>query len=433
MKAVFAACLLAAGSWTGCGRPHTTGADVAASPPARFALGAAAPSLITPLSPDERSRIAHSYLARRSVAWEIVSGITQKIPTPHGQGSVERWMTWYGRDDFQRMFASGFSGLPLEQRQLLADITDEHARRSEQELAVQLIREPSWTAARRQAFLGSLKEDRDWTGLVGLGRVIFSAESARHMMMSYQDLMACSAGNPNTCVREFPSDAVILKPVWVRSELGFGIPTFDTSASALTLRLANGGRSWDDADRMLPSIGGRALEQRTQAGGIFQLAGLHIMSKVSQDWLWITLWWSDDPHSDFGEDRPEVLANTPWSNYKMCVVSEFDEKARDLDLVRDRHPSLGAALAVAQDESGLSWCSNPYLEKGDGNQRTNCIGCHQHAGDSTITPEGVLKLDSHGRDLMREAFPADYVWSLAFGPESVARQIGEQVRYFSGP
>ena len=433
MRAVFAACLLAAGTWSGCGGPHSTGADVTAAPPARFVLGVAAPSLTTALSPDERARIAHSYLARRSLAWEIVSGITQKIPTAHGQTPVARWMTWYGRDDFQRMFASGFSSLPLEQRRLLADLTDEHARGSEQELAGQLLREPSWSAARRQAFLDSLKQENDWTGLVGLGRVMFSPETARHMMTSYQDLLACTEGESITCVREFPSDAVILKPVWVRSELGFGIPSFDTSASALALRLANGGRSWDEADHILPSIGGRALEQRTQAGGTFQLAGLHIMSKVSQDWLWITLWWSDDPHSDFGEDRPDVLAHTPWSNYKMCVVSEFDEKASDLDLVRARHPSLGAALAVTQDRSGLSWCSNPYLEKGDGNQRTNCIGCHQHAGDSSITPETVLNLDAHGRDRTRAAFPADYVWTLAFGPESVARQVGEQVRYFSGP
>ncbi|MEC9072731.1 MAG: cytochrome c, partial [Myxococcota bacterium] len=72
--------------------------------------------------------------------------------------------------------------------------------------------------------------------------------------------------------------------------------------------------------------------------------------------------------------------------------------------------------------------SNPYIEHGRGNARTNCIGCHQHGGstvgqdldaDGTLDPfdlelvidnEGLFPLN--GRQQIRSLFPADYLWSI---------------------
>ncbi|NIS36800.1 MAG: hypothetical protein GWN73_40355, partial [Actinobacteria bacterium] len=44
---------------------------------------------------------------------------------------------------------------------------------------------------------------------------------------------------------------------------------------------------------------------------------------------------------------------------------------------------LASALRAAA--GGPSWCSNPYIEHGRGNARTNCIGCHQHGGSEVFT------------------------------------------------
>jgi mono/diheme cytochrome c family protein len=91
-------------------------------------------------------------------------------------------------------------------------------------------------------------------------------------------------------------------------------------------------------------------------------------------------------------------------------------------------PSLSAALAATGTEFGApTWCSNPYVEKGKGNARTNCIGCHQHGGSTVaydldgdgvldpIVDELILENDelfpSNGREQLRQLFPADYLWS----------------------
>ena len=101
---------------------------------------------------------------------------------------------------------------------------------------------------------------------------------------------------------------------------------------------------------------------RLANGNVFRLAGLHIMTKELRKWLWMTMWWSPDADGDFGADRPADLdRRSVWRHYKMCVVSAHDE----------RDPS---------QPPGPTWCSNPYLERGAGNARTNCIGCHQHGG-----------------------------------------------------
>ena len=70
------------------------------------------------------------------------------------------------------------------------------------------------------------------------------------------------------------------------------------------------------------------------------------MSKELDHWLWITLWWSPDPDSDFGADRPAAIAALPgpWRNYKMCVTSSYLEG--DPDPRGGADGSLGDALAA---------------------------------------------------------------------------------------
>jgi mono/diheme cytochrome c family protein len=88
-------------------------------------------------------------------------------------------------------------------------------------------------------------------------------------------------------------------------------------------------------------------------------------------------------------------------------------------------PSLADALTVVQNEQ--SWLSNPYIEHGRGNARTNCIGCHQHGGSTVgydLDSDGIMDpfdlemviqneglFPANGRSEIRSVFPADYLWS----------------------
>ena len=106
---------------------------------------------------------------------------------------------------------------------------------------------------------------------------------------------------------------------------------------------------------------------------------------------------------------------------KIPRVEDFRRRANSLSLevtVKDPRGgfdgSLGDALEAVHGPQ--SWCSNAFIEKGDHNAGTNCIGCHQHAGDTT----GLTKIiddeanyPSTGRTKVRQSFPADYSWAFA--------------------
>jgi mono/diheme cytochrome c family protein len=165
------------------------------------------------------------------------------------------------------------------------------------------------------------------------------------------------------------------------------------------------------------------------------------MTKELRHWQWITLWWSDEPASDFGADRPERFEELApvWSNYKMCVVVDYQESDADMLARFDDLPSLQDALAATNPEPGApTWCSNPYIEHAAGNARTNCIGCHQHAGtrfkesfgdgpsdepvafdvDEIIADESTElheanRYPANGRLRRRTHFAADYSWAFS--------------------
>lgn len=323
----------------------------------------------------------------------------------------------------------------------------------------------------------------------GIARLMYSPAMVLHLMRNYAEVLECKnktladtwcgdgpcvedPENFSTCFKsEFPADAghpwenstdtengiaglppaggtVVVKATWARVGFGFDLPAYDTDADALKRRIGAGERAiWESAgDRVYaaPQDGSSAYPGpgdiytiRTSSGALYRLTGLHIMTKELRHWTWVTLWWSDKPNEDFGQDRPESFKRLPgvWSNYKMCVVVDYMEKDNQvLDRFADL-PSLQAALAATEPIAGApTWCSNPYIEHEAGNARTNCIGCHQHAGSSY--DEGLsgqyLPFDlpavianespnlnagnrypSNGRTKRRNTFATDYSWAFS--------------------
>jgi hypothetical protein len=228
----------------------------------------------------------------------------------------------------------------------------------------------------------------------------------------------------------FPNDAVVIKADYRRADFELTMPKFSTSADALEQRLT-GEVSWDLADGEVNPTSDDIYTLTLPNGAHYRLAALHVMTKELDHWLWVTLFWSESPDSDFGADRPASLAG-PWANYKMCAVTAFEEQ--DLDPsggYSQTHPSLGEALKAVYAGPGTpSWCSNPYIELGHGNADSNCIGCHQHAG-TKLRSEDVLALPGGGNTLLRNNFPTDYSWAVTQG-DALAQVFSDEETYYLG-
>jgi len=232
----------------------------------------------------------------------------------------------------------------------------------------------------------------------------------------------------------FPLDAAVVKADWRRAELGVTVPVFDTSAAGITTALG-GERVWEaiaEADPGPDAIYSLALPN----GARYRLAGLHLMTKELDHWLWVTLWWSPEPDTDFGADRPAALAALgPWRNYKMCVVTTFREGDAD-PRGGASDDTLAAALAAAHTGAGgPTWCSNPMIELGHGNAASTCVGCHQHGGVAVRSEDIVgdsVRFPDNGRTQLRNNFPDDYSWAVTAG-DRLGRMFADQVEYWTPP
>ena len=188
------------------------------------------------------------------------------------------------------------------------------------------------------------------------------------------------------------------------------------------------------------------LTIRLQNGDTYRLVGLHIMTKELRHWIWITLWWSDTPDLDFGADRPADFLtglDPVWGNYKMAVVVDYTEEDRDAG--RHYLNTLPFKPRCVTPPGPITWASNPYIEHGRGNARTNCIGCHQHGGarvafdgdgDGVLdpfVPEQLITDDAHfpsnGRTRQRNTFAADYLWSTQ-RVDDIQGVIQKELRHF---
>jgi hypothetical protein len=244
------------------------------------------------------------------------------------------------------------------------------------------------------------------------------------------EYVSADVAQPTCLDGEMPRDAVLVKADWHRKLQGENLPIFDTSAARMKERLA-GTADWADGDGSTDPDPSAIYTVTLPNGNEFRMPALHIMTKELDHWLWITLWYSSSPDTDFGADRPTTLPG-PWKNYKMCVSSSYLEG--DADPRGGQAGSLGDALAAVNQSRGVgspSWCSNPYLERGVGNASTNCIGCHQHGG-TMLTPEDILATEPHnGATRVRNNFFTDYLWAIKGGQgEDLSALVQAEVDYW---
>lgn len=206
---------------------------------------------------------------------------------------------------------------------------------------------------------------------------------------------------------EFPDGAVILKTEYRRVGFGFMVGAHDTSVAGVEAVFA-GGESWTEGEEADPSEDS-IFTLELPGGERYRLVAMHAMVKDLDHWVWSTMWWSDTPEEDFGQGRPGTLG-APWDQYKMCATTWFEEEDREFAGVSEE---IRAASTLRGTES---WCSNPFIERGEGAAATNCIGCHQHAGTGASSEEilagELVPGDRAGRLQERNNFPTDYVFSV---------------------
>lgn len=382
-----------------------------------------------------RAHVLESSMAeRRKAAWAIVEKVLAPVRIAaeapgSGAPTLPRFQTWYSREEILPMFDRLFRALPDEDKRARAPFTKE---------AVDEVF--PWNAARATS-LASFTEERlearrrelaTAAGLHSLGkdaRVLMSPDYVAHLLHSYREIIDCMPSGANEsddpskfapCLAgEFPAAAVAVKTRWMPSSSP--IPVYDTSAASLEEKLARG--RFGDGDSHANPDDDSAYTMQLTPDTKLRLVALHIMTKELRDWTWITLWWSPDPDSDFGADRPATITG-PFANYKMCVVTAYEEKdpAPDSSFAATQ-PTLANAIATAAAHGPSTWCSNPYLETAERAAKTSCIGCHQHGGTGetmeTILADGQ-RFPDFARTKLRSSFPADYAFTTEGGLDLAA-------------
>lgn len=127
------------------------------------------------------------------------------------------------------------------------------------------------------------------------------------------------------------------------------------------------------------------------------LVGMHIASKVLDDWFWMTFWWHDKPDADnLGKDRLPIITG-PWAYFLMDIAV---------------HPT------VPRDEKSErpNHTFNPWLEaKLKRGVTSNCITCHQRSA-WCVEPENrdqVFELPMPpDAPFFRGKLRLDYMWSI---------------------
>jgi len=466
--------------------------DPKATPEDRRVIGAGVPWRLDP--PVDEPLTFNDMEYRRARAWDIVKSMTIEVPIgangelipgfapTGGKPQLPIWQTFYESEEFLEMMSRLYIGFGKDNRKAkarfcpadLEQIFAKHAKRS--------LR--GWTAELLEQRLSQIQSAEQGRVVSGRGVPLFSPGLVRHLLDNYGPILECSRfprddfgptgrlDNHSRCYRdEFPgvhgaehtakdeglehctgengetprSDptvagtAVAIKSTW--HAVGTAdVAVFDTSAEGMR-KLLTGTGEWQPArtvkDGSIPADKVYTIQLKPSERK-YQLHGIHFTTKDVRDWMWVSLWWSPEPDEDFGADRPAEFAGTPWANYKMCVTSHFEERdPAPWSHYERSHPSLAAALKVTHEWGApYTWCSGPYTELGVGNAKTNCIGCHQHAGTPQNTDDIFLdvptdpanaarraKFPHNSRSQVRRNFPGEYLWSFSHGPDFFESRI----------
>jgi hypothetical protein len=252
------------------------------------------------------------------------------------------------------------------------------------------------------------------------------------MLQNYQRLEICQKQRQrqeNCEALAWPEQAVFLKTSWRRSEQGFQVESFPTHAGALIQQWEK--QEWT-ADGSYEPDESESFALRLPSGQKFHLTGLHASLRLKQDWYWTSLWLGQGFGQDWASDQPGDWMQ-PWTNYRLCSVDGWQEPLRDQAIGANWPAELADLARLLRERKFYNWCSNPYLEPGPNNHKTNCVGCHQYAGFNWTQEDFRRRLNDAFMSMIQrsvETGPADFVWSLYAGPEPLLQPLMDDIEFF---
>ncbi len=373
----------------------------------------------------EEAKLVSDWRYQRQSTWNLLNFLLDPLEP---SSALLNWQNWYGEDDLGKIFLSLYSRLSKEQRlarsrlspvAINAAITNFQS--GESRLA-ETDRISKWFQAAADKAKGQ--------AVPSVERILFNRQALFYMLSHYQDIYNCfrSARRDSCPSFQFPEAAAFIKTAWRRTGDGFQINSFTSDEPGLRSQFER--EAWTSEGDWLPNPGD-SLSIRNASNKVFHLVGLHLIIRFPNQWLWGSLWLTPKAEQPLSSDQPLPMRDR-WRHYQLCTAHSFQSPFEHPG-VKEGQEDLAAIARLIQEQPSSNWCSNPFLEFGANNQRTNCIGCHQYAGLDWSQSHLATKLVEDLGSLQLNADtkgPADFVWSLVTGPNAFAFTFADTIEYF---
>jgi hypothetical protein len=372
------------------------------------------------------------FLVQRQLGWNFWSRMLRGLPSQGRSQTFMSWQTWYSREDLQRAFRYLYERLGTKGRRERLSFTTSEIKNALLWNDQLQFQEPDWNTQRFEAWLATFDSEEKQRSIPGMQKILFNQEVMHFLLQNYQSLEICQKQRQRQEDCEalaWPERAVFLKTSWRRSEQGFLVEQFATDATSLN-------RQWQNAqwlaDENVEPAAEESFALRLPTGQKFHLTGMHASLRLQEHWYWTSLWLGAGAGQELAADQPADWKD-PWTHYRLCSVDGWQEPLRT-QTIPGHWPQPIADVSLAMVDHGLfNWCSNPYLEPGPNNHKTNCTGCHQYAGLNWNQQDFRQRLTDDFWSLFHRSGqpgPADFVWSLFVGPEPLIQPLMDTIEFF---
>ena len=379
----------------------------------------------------QSQELIHDFPYQRRMAWDLWTHLLAPAPQRVAHPFLI-WQTWYSREDLQRIFRYLYERLSRKDRWDRRLFTPLEIQQGLDWNDRSQFQDSGWSTSRFDRWLSTFDTDEKQKSIPGMQKILFNRTAMTFILEQYPALEQCYRQRQSLKIcsdLSLPDQSVFLKTAWRRSEDGFTLEFFPTDVDSLR-------QQWQEEHWTADSKGEPQFDEtfaiRTQSGLKFHLVAMHATLKVAGQWFWSSIWLGRDPAKDFSAEQPEQWLK-PWISYRMCSVYGLHAPLREQSIESSWPADL---IRIAQELQTLAepnWCSNPYLEPGINNQKTNCSGCHQFAGLNWNQQEFKRRLTTDLPSLIQPSpvnGPSDFIWSLFVGPEPLIFPIMDSLEYF---
>ncbi|RYZ54037.1 MAG: hypothetical protein EOP07_16730 [Proteobacteria bacterium] len=401
-------------------KPKSDSSETKTSREARYLIGSAEDFKPEILDSIDEQRLAKDWAYQRETSWTLWSDLTQNVE--RGRASFVKWQTWYSKEDLQRIFRQIYGSMTKEERASRKAFTPEHIEAGLKFHDHDQYLDPSWNTKTFETWFAKFDSEQKKTSIPGLNKVLMNRTALVFFMTHYMAIDACTRTDVKPCEAiHIPEGAAFIKTAWRRGQGDFLVPYYQTNFLNEQFAAAE----WQQSKAEIPSDG-TSYHLDTVTGQIYHLVGVHLTLKLKESWLWTSIWLDADEAKTV-DTKPAALSPL-WNNYKLCSVNGYEPLAN-----QDSLDPFESEIAKNESRLGASWCSSPYLEGGINNHQTNCIGCHQHAGESWTEEVFNDQLQNNlalVTQKSKDSSSSDFLWSLFNGPEPFASFISQEVDYF---